>query len=164
MFVDFGFCIQNLKQLVQRCSGTLHRVVQLRQLLHRVEEAGEQKRECNDRAQSDVAAMHQPAADADHERASEHAAKLDECEVPRTNAHAAFVALEKLTVRLGELFDRFFFLCVGLNYPHRGDSLLQCGKICANAFAHREVCLVGVALKLDRRSNEQRHHQQSNDG
>ena len=108
--------------------------------------------------------MHQPTANADHERASEHATKLDECEVPRTNAHAAFVALEKLAVRLGELFDCFFFLCVGLNYPHRGDSLLQRGEVCANTFAHREVRLVGVALKLDGRGNEQRHHQQSNDG
>ena len=108
--------------------------------------------------------MHQPTANADHERASEHASKLDEREVPRTNAHAAFVALEKLAVRLGELFDCFFFLCISLDYPNRGDSLLQCGEICANAFAHREVRLVGVALKLDGCGNEQRHHQQSNDG
>ena len=106
--------------------------------------------------------MHQPTADANHERTSKHPTKLDECEVPRANSHTAFVALEKFTVRLGELFDRFFFLRVCLNYPHRGNSLLQCGEVRTNTFTHRQVGLVGVALKLNGRGNEQRHHQQSN--
>jgi len=155
-FVDFGSGVENREQLVQCRGCRLHSVVQLRQLLHRVEQAREQQDECDNGAERHGVSVHEPTADADHERRGDHAGEFDQAEVPRADANAAHVAVEERTIRALEALDLIVFLGVCLNDAHGRDAFLQRPEVLSDAFAHGEICSVRVALELHRRNDNHR--------
>ena len=103
------------EQLVERRRRRLHRVVQLRQLLDRLEQLGEQQHDGDDRADRDVAAVDEPAADADRQAGREDAERLDQPEVPRRHPHAVHVRPVQRPVRRDELTGLLRLLGVRLD-------------------------------------------------
>ena len=94
MFVDFGLRVENHKKFVQRGTRGLHSVIELRELLHRVEQTRQQQHECNNGAKCDGATVCEPATNADHKGTRKNTRKFDEGEIPSRHSHALFVRSE----------------------------------------------------------------------
>ena len=136
------------------------RVVELRELLHRLEELGEEQHGGDDDADLDLASGVQPTADADDDRRCEHPGRFDETEVPGRHLHAVDVRVVELPVRLLEAAALLGLTGVGLDDPDPGDPFLQRGEVLADVLANIEVGSVGVTLELARRHDDDRHHEQ----
>ena len=102
--------------------------------------------------------MHEPAADADRQRRGEHAAELDQAEVPRRHPDAVQVRVVQRPVRRVEAAALLGLAGVGLDHAHAGDALLQRRQVLADPFADVEVGRVRVALELDRGDDDDRQH------
>ena len=145
---DVGLGVEDAEQLVERRRRRLHRVVQLRQLLHGLEQLGEEQHGSDHRADRDVAPVHQPAADADDQRRGEDPTRLDQAEIPGGDLDAVDVGVEEAAVGLDEPPGLLGLTGVRLDHPDAGDALLQGRHVVADVLADVEVRGVRVALEL----------------
>ncbi len=78
---DLGLLVEQVGDLVERRDRGEERVVELRQLLHRVEEVRQVAEERDERADRDLAVEREPAAVAEHDRGRGRREEVDEREV-----------------------------------------------------------------------------------
>ena len=94
--------VEQAEQLVEARRGGLHRVEQLAELLHGLEEVRQQQHERDDGAERDLSLVHEPSADADDRRGRGDAGELDQREVPHRDSHGLHVRVVEGAVALGE--------------------------------------------------------------
>ena len=102
-------CVDDVRLLVEHDGDPVERgrrreerVVQLRQLLDRVEEVREVERECQQRADGHLALDHEPAADAEHDRGRDRREDVDGREVEPVQDHRLVVRLAVALVDAAE--------------------------------------------------------------
>ena len=153
--------VEQAEELVEAGGGGLHRVEQLAELLHRLEEVRQQEHERDDGAERHLALVHEPSTDADDRRGRGDAGELDEREVPHRDAHRLHVRVVERAVALGESVTHCLLTPERLDDAHAGDALLERREVVADAITDGEVRLVGVALELDRRDRHDRHRDEA---
>ncbi len=158
--IDLWLGVEDLEHLVERGRGRLDRVVELRQLLHRLEQARQQQHDGDHGADRHLPVLRQPASCADRDRRGEHTAELDHAEVPGRDFDAPQVGVVQRPVGAPEAAVLLGFAGVGLDHPHPGDVLLQRRQIVTDPLADGQVGLVRLTLESNRGNRYERQHEQ----
>ena len=127
--------VEELEQLLERGAGLLERVVQLAQLLDRLEQVVQVQHEGGHRAHGDDVGGHERAADADDDRDAGDTCELDDREVLRRDAHRLDVGVVLRLVRLLEATGERPLAGERLHDPHPRQALLQGGEVLSDAVA-----------------------------
>ncbi len=162
--VHVGDGVDEREQLVERRRRRLHRVVELAQLLHRLEHVRQQQHEGRHRAERHPVDVDEPAADAHDHRRRQDARELDEPEVPGADPHAVHVGVVEGAVAAHEAAHLLVLTAVGLHDPDAADALLQRRQVGAHPIAHGQVGLVRLPLEPDRRHGEDREDHERDEG
>ena len=141
--------VEQGEQLVQRGARRLHRVVELAELLDRLEQVVEVQHEREHGADRDDRLVDEQPADADDHRDAEHAGELDEREVLRRDAHRLEVRLVLGLVRPAEAADPA---------PLAGRTPARRGRLRAPPAASRGSRRSPRAPRGRRRSTRRRNH------
>jgi len=102
VLIDVGLGVEDREHLVEGSRRRLHRVVQLGELLDRLEQAGEQQHDRDHRADRHRTPRHQPTARRETEGGSYDTGQFDQTEVPGRHANAVQVGVEERPIRLAE--------------------------------------------------------------
>ncbi len=127
------------KILLKRRGRRLHGVVELTQLVDRLEQAVEPQHERGDGADRHDATRREPAAVADDHRGADHARVLDDREVLRRDANGLHVRFVLVFVRALELAHERVFAAERLHHAHAFEALLQRGQVRRDAVADLEI-------------------------
>ena len=93
LVADLGLLVHHVHDLVERGDGCQERVVELRELLHRVEEVRQVEDEGEQRADGQAAPEDEIPAVADHDRGCERRQEIDEREVEAVQDDCLLVRL-----------------------------------------------------------------------
>ena len=157
---DLGLLVEHLDDLVERRRRGEERVVELRELLHRVEEVRQVEEEGEQRPDRDLVVDEQVAAVAEHDRGRERGEEVDRREVEavehdRLVVRVAVEAVDAAEARLVARLAR-----VRLHDPHARDVLRERRGDEADALAHAAVGPVRADPEPDRRERHQRDHRE----
>ena len=152
---DLGLLVEHLHDLVERGRRGEERVVELRELLHRVEEVGQVEEEGEQRADRDLVVQEQVAAVAEHDRRRERGEEVDGREVEAVEHDRLVVGV--LVARVDPAKARLVarLARVRLDDTHPGDVLRERGRDEADALAYPAV----GAVRADPEPHRQEGHQ-----
>ena len=152
--------VEDAEEFVQRRGRRLQRVVELGQLLHRVEQVRHEQHERDDRSERHRVAMHEPAAETHEQCGRDDPGELDETEVARRDPHAVKMGAQQRGVPRGETGSLAILGPARLHDAHRGDPFLDLGQGRANLFSHVEIGPVRRTLEPHRCDDDHREHHQ----
>ena len=136
---DLGLLLEHLHDLVERSRRGEVCVVELRQVLHGVEEVREVADEREQRADRHVAARDEVAAEAEHDRGGRGGEEVDGREVDAAEDDRAVVRLAVVGVDLLEVRHRRVLARERLEDAHAGDVLGERRRHEAEALAHGAI-------------------------
>ena len=125
LLADGAFGVEQVEDLVQRRARELDGVVELAELLDRLEQAVQVQDEREHRPDRDEPLVDEQPTDADDDRDAEHAGELDEREVLGRDADGLDVRVVLRLVRLVEPPDPATLTAEGLHDAHAFEPLLQ---------------------------------------
>ncbi len=135
--------VEHAEDLAERRGRRLHRVVELAELVDRLEEAVQPQHERGDGADGHDTTRREPTAVPDDHRGARDTRVLDDREVLRRDANGVHVRVVLVFVRAVELAGERLFAPERLHHPHPFEALLQRAEVRRDAVAHLEVRLVG---------------------
>ena len=153
---DLRLLVEHLDDLVQRGDRGEERVVELRELLHGVEEVGEVEHEGEERADREVVPEVAVAAVAEHDRGRRGGQEVDEREVEAVGHDRDVVRLAVMGVDLPEVALVCGLAVERLHDPHAGDVLGEGCRDEAEPFADRPVGARGDDAEKRRRDRHER--------
>ena len=157
---DLRLLVEHLDDLVHGRDRGQERVVELRELLDRVEEVREVEREGEQRADRHVSLQHEPAAVAEHDRRRDGREEVDGREVEPVQDDRLVVRLAVALVDAAEAALVLGLAGERLHDPHAGDVLGQRRRDEAEALAHAPVRAVRADAEPGGRDRHQRQHHQ----
>ena len=161
---DLRLLVEQVVDLVQRGRRGEERPVELRELLHRVEEVLDVEHEGEERSDLDGALEVEVAAVAEHDRERDGREQVDEREVPAAQDDRLLVRLAVALADLAEVADVDLLAGEGLDDAHAGDVLGEGRGHEPEALPHRPVGARRVAAEQHRADAHHRDHREGREG
>ena len=155
-----GLLVEHVDDLVQCGRGREESAVQLRELLHRVEEVLHVEHEGEQRSQRDRALEVEVAAVAEHHGERDRREQVDEREVEPVEDDRLHVRFAVVLGHLAEVARVCLLARERLDDPHPRDVLGERGRHEAEPLAHGRVRAGGALAEDHRRDAHERDHDQ----
>ncbi len=161
---DVRLLVEHADDLVQGCGGREERVVELRELLDRVEEVVDVEHEGEEGRERDRVVEVEVAAVAEDDGERERREKADEREVDAVQHDRLHVRLPVVERNRAEVLRRALLAYERLHHPHAGDVLGERGRHEAEPLAHRRVGPGGARAEERARQDHERDHDEGREG
>ena len=161
---QLGLGVEHAEDLLQGGHGRLEGVVELRELLDRVEEAGQVADEGHHHADAEVLVEHPRRAEVEDDRRADPREQLDAREVGAREADRGHVGLAVLLVHPPEELAGGLLAAEALHHAHPRERLLEGGEHVGHALAGAPVGAGGVDAEQRRAHRERREDHEGQEG
>ncbi len=161
---DLGLLVQHGEDAVERRGGGKERVVELGELLDRVEEVRKVERECEERPDGEAPVDHEPAAEAEHDRGRDRGEHVDRREVHAVQHDGLVVRGAVALVHAAERRLARRLARERLHDAHAGDVLGERRRHEPEALPHPAVRAVRADAEPRGRGRHQRKHDERREG
>ena len=156
-----GLFVEQIRDLVERGDGREERVVELRELLHRIEEIGQVGEERDQDPDRHLVVEQEVAPVAEHDSGCDRGDEVDDREVDAAQLHRLHVRVPVAIADGTEVLARGPLARERLEHPHARDVLREGRGDRPERLAHTTV---GAAGPLAKPGGRERHHRHDDQG